>query len=131
VKLYPDACIVIAMNVTGGEPETENYLSASLYIYPDVVQQITDAELSFLARIYDHFDPHLRWDRIALISGLHNIGHRNFARPKTGQTSHPMSMRSDERLVLAFDTPRILERNQLQQPGYGQSLVAVLERKLK
>jgi len=131
LKLYLDACIVIAMNVTGGEPETEDYLSGSLYIYPDVVQQITNAELLFLSRIYDHFDPHLRWDRIALISGLHNIGHRNFARPKLGQTSHPMSMRSDERIVLAFDTPRILERNQLQQPGYGQSLVAVFERKLK
>lgn len=102
VRLYLDACVVIAMNVTGREPEAEDYLSRSLYIYPDFLEQIASAQLFFLSQLYDHFDPHLRWDRVALMTGLHNIGHRNFSRPRPGQSSHPMSMRSDQGPFLAF-----------------------------
>jgi hypothetical protein len=131
VRLYIDGCVTIGMNVTGREPEAEDYLSRSLSIYPDLVEQIASAQLSFLSQLYDHFDPHLRWDRVALMTGLHNIGHRNFSRPRPGQSSHPMSMRSDQGPFLAFQTPKILERNQLGQAGYAQSLVAAFQRKLK
>ena len=53
VKLYLDACVVVSMNVTGREPESEDFLSRSLYIYPDFVEQIAVSQLSFL-------DPGLR-----------------------------------------------------------------------
>ncbi len=132
VRLYLDACVVIGMNLTGRETEgSGDHLSEILYIYPDMVQEIANAQLSFLGRLYDRFDPHLRWDRIALMSALHNIGHRNFAKPKPGLTSHPMSMRSNTGPFLAFEAPKILERNQLNQPGYGRGLRASFERILK
>jgi hypothetical protein len=131
VRLYLDACVVVGMNVTGQEQESSDHLCDILYVYPEAIETIADAQLSFLGRVYGHFDPHLRWDRIALMSALHNIGHRNFTKPKPGQTSHPMSMRSDKGPFLASDTPRTLERNQLQQPGYGRSLRASFERILK
>ncbi len=131
IKLYLDACVTVAMNVTGREPEAEDHLSRSLYIYPDFVEQIASAQLSFLSRLYDHFDPYFRWDRIALMTALHNIGYRNFSKPKPGQSSHPMSMRSDKGPFLAFQTPKILERNQLKQPDYGRALRASFERILK
>lgn len=131
VRLYLDACVAVAMNITNRESEAEDYLSKSLYVYPDSVEQIASAQLLFISRLYDHFDPHLRWDRIALMTALHNIGHRNFSRPKPGQTSHPMSMRSDRGPSLAFPTPKLLERNQLKQPDYGRALRASFERILK
>ncbi len=132
VRLYLDACAVVAMNVTGRETEDSgDRLSEILYIYPDAVQEIANAQLSFLSRLYDHFDPYLRWDRIALMSALHNVGHRNFAKPKSGQSSHPMSMRSDQGPFLAFQTPKILERNQLDRSDYGQAVKAAFERRLK
>jgi hypothetical protein len=133
VKLYLDACVVIAMNVTGRESEQDYSSSQGLYIYPDTLQGIADTQLSFLTRVYNHLDPHLRWDRVALMSALHHVGHRNFARPRPGQTSHsiPFPFGSSEGPVLAFDIPKILERNQLEQPSYGQTLRAAFERKLK
>lgn len=131
VKLYLDACVVVSMNVTGREPESEDFLSRSLYIYPDFVEQIAVSQLSFLARVYDHFDPHLRWDRIALMSALHNVTHRNFAKPKPGLSGHPISMRANPGPFLAFDAPKILERNQLGQSGYVRALKASFERILK
>ena len=132
VKLYLDACVVVAMNVTGREAEDSgDRLSEILYIYPDMVQKIANAQLSFLSRLYDHFDQHLRWDRIALLCALHNVEHRNFARPRPGQSSHPTSMRTDKGPFLAFQTPKILDRNQLKQPDYGQALRASFERILK
>jgi hypothetical protein len=131
VRLYLDACVVVAMNVTGREPEADYSSMQGLYIYPDMVQAIADAQLCFVSRFYDKFDPHLRWDRIALTSALHNVGYRNFAKPKPGQTSHPMSMRSDQGPFLAFQTPKILERNQLKQPDYGRATKASFERILK
>jgi hypothetical protein len=131
VRLHLDACVVVSVNVTGREPEAEDHLSRSLYVYPDLVQQIASAQLFFLSSLYDHFDPHVRWDRIALISALHNVGYRNFARPKSGQSSHPMSMRSEQGPFFAFQTPKILERNQLKQPDYGRALRASFERILK
>ncbi len=133
VRLYLDACVVIAMNVTGRESE-RNYSSyQGLYIYPDTVQGIANAQLSFLARVYNHFDLHLHWDRVALVSALHHVGHRNFARPRPEQTSHsvPFPFSSSEKPLLAFDMPKILERNQLEQSSYGQTLRAAFERKLK
>lgn len=57
----------------GREPETEDYLSKSLYIYPDVVQEIAGVQHSFLARLCKYFDPYLNWDRIVLMSALHNV----------------------------------------------------------
>lgn len=131
VKLYLDACVVVGMNITGREPETEDRLSDILYIYPDTVETVANAQLPFLGKVYNNFDPHFRWDRIALMSALHNIGNRNFSRPKPGQSSHPMSMRPNGKPILAFDAPKIVERYQLQQRGYGQSLVAAFERRLK
>lgn len=131
VKIYLDAYVVIGMNVTGREPESDYSSMQGLYIYPDSVQAITEAQLAFLSRLYDKFDPHLRWDRVALMSALHNVAYRNFARPKSGQSSHPMSMRSDKGPFLAFNVPRVLERNQLLQPGYGRALTASFERILK
>ncbi len=131
VRLYLDACVVVGMNVTGREAESDHYSMQGLYIYPDIVQEVADTQLSFFSRLYDKFDPHVRWDRIALMSTLHNVGYRNFAKPKPGQSSHPMSMRPDKGPFLASDTPRILERNQLQQPDYGRSLRASFERILK
>lgn len=131
VRIYLDACVVVAMNATGRDPETGDHLSGSLYIYPDAVEDIANAQLSFLSRLYHHFDPHLRWDRIAIMSALHNIGHRNFGRPKPEQSSHSMSMRSNEGPILAFDSSRVLERNQLQQPDYGKAVRAAFERILR
>jgi hypothetical protein len=131
VRLYLDVCVVVGMNVTGREAESDYSSMQGLYVYPDRVQTIADAQLHFLSRLYDKFDPHLRWDRIALMSALHNVGHRNFAKPKPGLSSHPMSMRSDTGPFLAFDAPRVLERNQLNQPGYGRALRASFERILK
>ena len=131
VRLYLDGCMAVGMNLTGREQESDDRLSDIMYVYPDVIEAISGAQLSFLAQVYNHFDPHLRWDRIALMSSLHNIGHRNFAKPKPGLTSHPMSMRSDTGPFLAFDVPRVLERNQLGQPGYGRALRASFERILK
>jgi len=131
VRIYLDACISVAMNVTGREPESGHDLAGSLYIYPDAVPKIAFAELSFLSRIYQHFDPHIRWDRIALMTALHNLESRNFARPKPGQTSHAMSMRHSQGPVLAFDDPRILERSQLERKDYGDAVLAALERRLR
>jgi len=131
VRLYLDLCTAVGMNLTGRKHESDDRLSDIIYVYPDVVEAIAGAQLSFLARVYNHFDPHLRWDRIALMSSLHNIGHRNFAKPKPGLSSHPMSMRPDTGPFLAFDVPRVLERNQLGQPAYGRALRASFERILK
>jgi hypothetical protein len=132
VKLYLDACALVAMNITGRESEESgDRLSEMLYVCPDMVQKIADAQLFFLSRLYDHFDHHLRWDRIALMTALHNIGHRNFTKPRPGQSSHPMSMRSNGGPFLAFQAPKIMDRNQLKQPDYGRALRASFERILK
>jgi len=131
VRIYLDACIAVAMNVTGRGPESGHDSAGSLYIYPDIVQKIAFVELSFLSRIYQHFDPHVRWDRIALMTALHNLENRNFTRPKPGQTSHPMIMRHLQKPVLVFDEPRVLERSQLERTDYSEAVTASLERKLR
>jgi len=133
VKIYLDAIVVTAMNVTGRESKPEYPSFEGHYIYPDTVQEIAIAQLSFVTRVYNHFDHHLRWDRIALMSALHNVGHRTFGKPSPGQSGYsiPFPFNSVQKPALAFDVPRILDRNQLSRPDYGQALRAAFERKLK
>lgn len=133
VKLYLDGCAVVAMNVTERESSPDRFSFQGYYIYPDTFQEIADAQLSFLARIYNYFDPHFRWDHIALMSALHNVGHRIFGRPKTSNPMLSVSLPfgSSEKAVLAFDRPKIIERNQLDRPDYGQAIKAAFERKLR
>ena len=131
VKFYLNGCVVLSMNVTGREPESHDSMNRLFYIIPDKVKEIAHAQTLFLRRLYDHFDPHIRWDKIGLMSALHNIKNRNFAEPKPGQTSHSMPFRSLGEYVLAFDDPKILERQQLENKEYAQALVASFHRQIK
>ena len=130
LRLYLDACVVIAMNVTGRDSSHYDQLSDLHYIYPEAVDVIARAQLAFLTKVYDCFDPYLRWDRVAVMSSLHNTEHRNFERPRPGQTSHSIAMRGSNDPILAFEDPRILERHQLEKGDYPATLVASFARKL-
>lgn len=127
VRIYQDGLFFVAMNVTGREPNND----LDMYIDPKTVALIASAQLHFLAKVYDFFDPHSRWDRIALQSAVFETEYRTFGSPTPGQTSHSMRMSGSEKPIIAFNSPKYLERIQFLQKEYVDDLVAVLRRRLK
>jgi len=132
VRFYEDACIVVGMNVSGREKNANIFdWGSDFYISPDILKQIALTQIQFIARLYNHFDPHQRWDQIAFMSALHSIRNKNFGKTQPGQHSHTLRMQPIDKPMLAFEDQKIYERNHLQLTDYPKSILAIFERKLK
>lgn len=128
IRIYQDGLIFVAMNVTGREPNNDHDV---FIVDPQIVRSIAAVQLIFLAKVYDLFDPHHRWDRIALLSGICEMGYKTFSSPKQGQTSYTMRNSGSDEPIIAFNAPKLLDRAQLLQKEYVEDLIAALKRRVK
>ena len=129
VRVYQKGLIFVAMNVTGRGPK-ENH-GSDMYVEPNIVKPVASTQLQFISNVYDMFDKHIRWDRIALLSALYSVGHRTYGSPKPGQTSYTMRMSDSDKPIIAFDSFKQLERIQLKQVEYLEDLISAFKRRIK
>jgi len=86
---------------------------------------------SFTNAFYEWKDPFKRYDRMLYNSALRGLGHRTLMREPPKGGGYQMGQRGDE-VIMAFDQPRLLTRQELQNPEKEiEATLSLFRRRLK
>lgn len=132
LELTTNGMITIDMNLTGRpRPEgREEIFSGMILLEDDIVAAIKKC-FAFVNAFYNEKDPFKRYDRFFYNVALGGIGYRTLmSKPPVGG-SYPMGNQGDK-VVIAFDRLRLINRVDLASPGSEVSAaLALFRRRLK
>ena len=129
LELTTRGMLVIDLNVTGrpSVETNENFIGSLVLIEEDIVVGLKRC-FDFAGAFYRGKDPFKRYDRMLYNAALNGIGMRTLmAKPPQGR-SYPMGNHG-ERVVSAFDDPRLITRADLENPGKEIEAVLTLFRR--
>ncbi len=126
--------IIIDLNVTGRLDSDlhDNSLRGMVILEVDVAAGLCRC-FAFSSTFYEAKDPYKRYDKMLYNAALSNIGYKNLVSTLPEGNSVTMNMNQHENdLVVAFDSPRVLTREDLKQPTAEiEATLSLFRRRLK
>jgi hypothetical protein len=119
--------LIVDANVTGRMRRGGQHdMLSSMIVAIEDIESVLDAGFRFVTAFYEDVDRFKRHQRFLYNVGLSGLEHRTLERNPQSRTSYGMSMRSRDSVILAFDTPRLIDRAALLQPRGEIDRVTVL-----
>lgn len=113
LEISTHGLICIDMNVTGERPNNEDYgLSSGMTITEEDIMNGLRKSFGFAYKFYSSKDPYLRFDRSFFNCSLSGIEYKALIPKPIKQNSMQIPWRQDK-IVTAFDKPRLLSRQDL------------------
>lgn len=134
LELTTGGAIIIDLNVTGKVPRDfhDNSLRDMVILEADVTEGLRRC-FGFASAFYETKDPFKRYDRMVYNATLSGMGYRKLVSdvPKGNSITMNMSQYEND-LVVAFDEPRLLTREDLRRPDTEiQATLSLFRRRLK
>lgn len=109
--------LVIDANVTGRVRRSPGFGGLeSMVVAVEDVENVLGLAFGFAAAFYDEIDPYKRHQRFTYNAAVSGLEHRTIERNPQPRQSFRMSMRMQD-LIMAFDLPREIGRNDLRSPA--------------
>lgn len=119
--------LIVDANVTGRvRLGGQHDMLSSMIVAIEDIESVLDAGFRFVTAFYDEVDRFKRHQRFLYNAGLSGLEHRALERNPQPRSSYGMTMRSRDTVILAFDTPRVIDRATLLQPSAEIDRVTVL-----
>ncbi|MBW2045504.1 MAG: DUF4062 domain-containing protein [Deltaproteobacteria bacterium] len=132
LEVTTEGFIIIDINVTGFMPKTQGHdlMSFMVIIEGDISTRLKKC-FAFAGNFLQDKDPFKRYDRMLYNVVLSGVGHRTLMKNAPKGSSCPMGTHDNE-IIIAFDSPRLITRENLLCPEKEiEAVIALLRRRLK
>jgi len=132
LELYTGGVIAIDLNVTGRRRQNQSDdLGGILVVLEDDVISALHKSFSFVDSFFEDRDPYKRHDRVLYNAAISGLGYRNLVKDLPKGSTYSMGIHGDE-VIVAFDEPRILTREDLKNPSKEiEATMTLFRRRLK
>jgi hypothetical protein len=126
LELTEGGAIIIDNNVSGRNPRLARSTLDTMVVAIEDIERVLVTAFAFAAAFYDLIDTFKRHQRFGYKVGLTGLDYRTLERNPRERTSYAMSLRSTSTSIVAFDQPRMIDRQVLSAPKSEVDRVVVL-----
>jgi hypothetical protein len=131
VELQTNGMLIVDTNVTGRAKHDYRNMMGDLRVVESDVEQLLNDGLRFAGALYDRLDPYKRFDQFGFNASLAGLGYRTLGPALLPSTGGISMGDHGAKPVIAFDTPRVVTRSELDAPhGVSGAALALIRRRL-